>query len=78
MADWKHGLRRVLYPAYEARVLRRMPRDRLPKHVGVMLDGNRRWARAVGRDTAPGHPAGAAHIAPLLGWCDEVGIKVVT
>ncbi len=77
MADWKRGLRRVLYPAYEARVLRRMP-DNLPKHVGVMLDGNRRWAKAVGRDTAHGHRAGAANIEPLLGWCDEVGIEVVT
>jgi short-chain Z-isoprenyl diphosphate synthase len=77
VADWKRGLRRVLYPAYEARMLRRMP-DNLPQHVGVMLDGNRRWARAVGRDTAHGHRAGAANIEPLLGWCDEVGIEVVT
>ncbi|GAA2007091.1 MULTISPECIES: isoprenyl transferase [Nocardioides] len=77
MADWKRGLRSVLYPAYEARVLRRMPAN-LPQHVGVMLDGNRRWARAVGRDTAHGHRAGAANIEPLLGWCDEVGIGVVT
>src|SRR6478609_6510785 len=75
--DWKRGLRRVVYPAYEARMLRKMPAD-LPKHVGVMLDGNRRWAKAVGRDTAHGHRAGAANIEPLLGWCDEVGIEVVT
>jgi short-chain Z-isoprenyl diphosphate synthase len=78
VADWKRGLRNVLYPAYEARVLRRMPTDNLPHHVGVMLDGNRRWARAVGQDTAQGHRAGAANIEPLLGWCDDVGIKVVT
>jgi short-chain Z-isoprenyl diphosphate synthase len=77
VADWKRGLRKVLYPAYEARMLRRMPAS-TPKHVGVMLDGNRRWAKAVGRDTAHGHQAGAANIEPLLGWCDEVGIEVVT
>lgn len=77
VADWKRGVRRVLYPAYEARMLRRMPGD-LPKHIGVMLDGNRRWAKAVGRDTAHGHRAGAANIEPLLTWCDEVGIEVVT
>ncbi|MEE3126955.1 MAG: isoprenyl transferase [Actinomycetota bacterium] len=77
MADWKRGLRRVLYPAYEARLVRRLP-ESLPRHVGVMLDGNRRWARAVGRDTAHGHRAGAANIEPLLGWCDEIGIEVVT
>jgi len=78
VADWKRGLRRVLYPAYEARVVRRLPSDRLPKHVGVMLDGNRRWAKAVGADTAHGHRAGAANIEPLLGWCEEIGVEVVT
>jgi short-chain Z-isoprenyl diphosphate synthase len=74
---WKNAVRRVLYPLYEERMLRRMPAN-VPQHVGVMLDGNRRWAKAVGRDTAHGHRAGAANIEPLLGWCDEVGIKVVT
>jgi short-chain Z-isoprenyl diphosphate synthase len=78
VADWKQGLRRILYPAYEARVVRRLPADRLPKHVGVMLDGNRRWARSVGTDTAQGHRAGAANIEPLLGWCEEIGVEVVT
>jgi short-chain Z-isoprenyl diphosphate synthase len=68
----------VLYPAYEARVVRRLPTGRLPKHVGVMLDGNRRWAKAVGADTAQGHRAGAANIEPLLGWCEEIGVEVVT
>jgi short-chain Z-isoprenyl diphosphate synthase len=74
----KDAVKRVLYPAYEARVVRHLPPERLPKHVGVMLDGNRRWARAVGADTAAGHRAGAANISPFLGWCDEVGIEVVT
>src|SRR5690606_14812239 len=78
VADWKRGVRRVLYPAYEARLSRRLPADRIPRHVGVMLDGNRRWARAVGRDSAHGHRAGAANIEPLLSWCEEVGVQVVT
>lgn len=68
----------MLYPAYEARVARALPTDRVPKHVGVMLDGNRRWARAVGADSAAGHRAGAANIEPLLGWCEEIGVEVVT
>ena len=78
VADWKSGIRKVLYPAYEARLARRLPSDRLPKHVGVMLDGNRRWARAVGADVEQGHRAGAANISPLLEWCEEVGVEVVT
>lgn len=68
----------MLYPLYEARMVRRIPADRIPKHVGVMLDGNRRWAKAVGADTADGYKAGAANIEPLLEWCEEVGVEVVT
>lgn len=59
-------------------MVRRLPAAHLPEHVGVMLDGNRRWAKSVGRDTEHGHRAGAANIEPLLGWCEEVGVKVVT
>jgi short-chain Z-isoprenyl diphosphate synthase len=78
VANWKDAVRRVLYPAYEARVVKFLPADRLPQHIGVMLDGNRRWAKAVGQESAAGHRAGADNIEPFLGWCDEVGIKVVT
>ncbi len=68
----------MLYPAYESRLARFLPADRIPQHVGVMLDGNRRWAKAVGAGTAEGYQAGADNIVPLLGWCEEVGVKVVT
>lgn len=78
MGNWKDAVRRVLYPAYESRVVRHLPADRIPQHVGVMLDGNRRWAKAVGAETAEGYRAGADNIEPFLGWCEEVGVKVVT
>ncbi|MGL5827372.1 MAG: isoprenyl transferase [Nocardioides sp.] len=78
MGSFKNLARRVIYPAYEARVVRRLPQDRIPQHIGVMLDGNRRWARAVGMDTAEGYRAGADNIQPMLGWCDEIGVRVVT
>jgi short-chain Z-isoprenyl diphosphate synthase len=78
VGEWKERVRRIFYPAYESRMLRTLPKDRLPKHIGVMLDGNRRWARSVGQSAAEGHAAGAANIEPLLQWCDEVGVEVVT
>ncbi|MCH1868139.1 isoprenyl transferase [Nocardioides sp. CFH 31398] len=60
-------------------MMRRIPDDaRMPQHIGVMLDGNRRWARAVGLGTAEGYRAGADNIAPMLGWCEEIGVEVVT
>ncbi|WP_199286819.1 isoprenyl transferase [Nocardioides houyundeii] len=78
MGKWKDAVRRVLYPAYESRVAKFLPPDRVPKHVGVLLDGNRRWARAVGAEIAQGHQAGADNIDPFLGWCEELGVEVVT
>jgi short-chain Z-isoprenyl diphosphate synthase len=72
------AVRRVLYPAYESRVVKSLAPEQIPQHIGVMLDGNRRWAKAVGLDTAEGYQAGADNIRPLLGWCEEVGVRVVT
>jgi short-chain Z-isoprenyl diphosphate synthase len=44
----------------------------------MIIDGNRRWARAAGADTAHGHRAGGEHIAEFLGWCDDFGVEIVT
>jgi len=70
--------RDLLYAAYERRLAASLEPDRLPRHVGVILDGNRRWAADQGTHSTTGHRAGAARIAEFLGWCDEVGIRVVT
>src|SRR5690606_14573970 len=72
------SLRDLLYGVYNRSLTRQLPPERLPRHVGVMLDGNRRWARERGADTAHGHRAGADNIAPFLGWYEEAGIEVVT
>ncbi len=68
----------LLYELYERRLARRLKGRKLPAHVGVMLDGNRRWARSAGLDTAQGHQAGAERIADLLSWCEEFKVDVVT
>ena len=50
-----------------------------PHHVGVILDGNRRWAKANPNQADPnGHKAGASKIIEFLGWCDEADVGVVT
>jgi short-chain Z-isoprenyl diphosphate synthase len=72
------GLSNLLYGPYERRLLGSLDRSRIPRHVGVMLDGNRRWAAAQGMSSAHGHQAGAEKIEDFLGWCDEVGVEVVT
>ena len=72
------GWRDVVYGAYERRVLKDLPKEALPRHVAVMLDGNRRWARARGAGTASGHQAGADKIEELLEWCRDAGVEYVT
>ena len=72
------GWRDVVYGAYERRVLKDLPKEALPRHVAVMLDGNRRWAKARGAGTASGHQAGADKIEELLEWCREAGVEYVT
>ena len=72
------AFRHLLYPLYERRLARSIVPDRVPRHVGVMLDGNRRWARASGSHPSAGHRAGAAKIEEFLGWCEDQGVEVVT
>ena len=74
------GVRDLLYSLYERRLSRQLRGlEERPRHVAVMLDGNRRWAREAGFvDVNDGHRVGAAKIADLLAWCEEEGVEVVT
>src|SRR5690242_21137273 len=73
------GLRDLVYRLYERRLEASLSGHSVPRHVGVILDGNRRWARSVGlADVSSGHQRGADHIFELLDWCRQVGVEVVT
>jgi short-chain Z-isoprenyl diphosphate synthase len=73
------GPRDLVYSVYERRLMRSLANAPRPRHVGVIVDGNRRWARSVGAvDVSTGHRAGADKITDLLGWCEEAGVGVVT
>lgn len=72
------GLKDFVYGVYERQLMAQIPPDRRPRHVGVILDGNRRWASAQGSTSSAGHRAGAAKIVDFLGWCEEAGVEVVT
>ena len=71
-------MRNLLYRLYERRLESELVGARLPQHIAVMLDGNRRWAGRSGASAAHGHAAGASKIFEFLDWCDEVGIRNVT
>jgi short-chain Z-isoprenyl diphosphate synthase len=67
-----------VYGVYERRLAASLPREAIPRHVGVILDGNRRWARSFGEPASTGHQRGADKISELLHWSEDVGVEVVT
>jgi short-chain Z-isoprenyl diphosphate synthase len=72
------GLRQLLYRAYERQIASSLTPGSIPRHIGVILDGNRRWAKESGLVASEGHRAGGAKILEFLGWCEEAGVDVVT
>jgi len=75
----RQKVREALIQVYEARLARALDGAETPRHVGVIIDGNRRWARSIGLDDVnAGHRVGAGKIADFLSWCDEAGVQIVT
>ncbi|MEI2786774.1 MAG: isoprenyl transferase [Candidatus Nanopelagicales bacterium] len=72
------ALRDVAYSLYEKRLLDGLDVQQIPRHVGVILDGNRRWASLQGHTASTGHRVGAGKIEDFLRWCDDVNVEVVT
>ncbi len=73
------SIRRTAYRYYERRLARALPEERLPRHIGVILDGHRRFARAAtDGEYRASYEAGMSKLEELLEWCSELGIKAVT
>lgn len=70
---------RPLYRAYERRLEGRLPTDRRPGHIGVILDGHRRFARAQGlADYRASYRAGMTKFEEFVGWCNGLHIPAIT
>jgi short-chain Z-isoprenyl diphosphate synthase len=68
-----------VYRYYEHRLLRDLPPEHRPHHVGVILDGHRRFARSQGHlDYTASYRSGMAKLTELLGWCAQLRIPAVT
>jgi len=69
----------ILYGLYQKRLRREIAELPVPGHIAIILDGNRRWARANDLETAGhGYRAGAAKFREFLVWSDDLGVKVTT
>ncbi|MEM3737659.1 MAG: polyprenyl diphosphate synthase [Candidatus Bathyarchaeia archaeon] len=70
---------RLAVKVYEGILWNQIKGGQIPGHIGVILDGNRRWALEQGYSTAEGHDAGARKVEEFLDWCQKIGgIKTVT
>lgn len=52
--------------------------DKMPKHIAMIMDGNRRWARKYGKEITEGHRAGAQNLADLVDHCEKLGVESLT
>lgn len=69
----------TLYRIYESRIVRRLSPESLPRHIGVILDGHRRFARAEGlSDYEASYRSGMAKLEEFLGWCSQLEVPAVT
>jgi short-chain Z-isoprenyl diphosphate synthase len=66
------------YALYRKKLETERPSWRIPGHIGIIMDGNRRYARNLGWSALSGHAKGADKLEEVLNWCEEAGVPVVT
>lgn len=55
-----------------------LDKQNMPKHIGIIMDGNRRWAKAQGKPAIFGHRAGAKTIEDIVRYANKIGIEHIT
>ena len=78
IGDLTEGVVDGIYRAYERKLLHAVKADPVPRHVAVIMDGNRRFAQELGIDPIHGHHKGKDKLEEMLGWCLELRIKILT
>jgi len=72
------ALASTAYATYERQLLKEVRTSPVPRHIAVIMDGNRRFAEQFGLVIAEGHRQGRERLEELLEWCLEVGVRVLT
>ncbi|MDK2796360.1 MAG: tritrans,polycis-undecaprenyl-diphosphate synthase, partial [Archaeoglobaceae archaeon] len=67
-----------IYKIYERRLLRTVLSGKIPEHIAIIMDGNRRFARKRGMLELLGHEFGSKKAEEVLEWCWELGVKMLT
>jgi len=74
----KKTLDTVLYSGYEYLLTKEIKEFRVPGHIAIIMDGNRRYARKLGMTVWQGHNLGANTTENVLDWCYKLGVKQIT
>ena len=70
---------RLIYSIYENRLQKRLLKEKLPKHIGLIHDGHRRYAKKEGLlSFEVSYKIGMNRFKDCLAWCDNVGIEYIT
>ncbi|AMQ19564.1 polyprenyl diphosphate synthase [Thermococcus peptonophilus] len=73
-----HIIFKPVYDVYESYLLEKVKSGNIPKHVAIIMDGNRRWARKLEKPPWYGHLFGSKKLEEILEWCRELGIRTLT
>jgi tritrans,polycis-undecaprenyl-diphosphate synthase [geranylgeranyl-diphosphate specific] len=68
----------LIYRIYEKHLLKEINQFPFPQHIGIILDGNRRWSKIKDMDKGIGHQMGADIAEDMLNWIYDLGIKITT
>jgi len=72
-------LLKPIYKLYEWYILRNLKKEKMPRHVAIIMDGNRRYSRLQGsKDPIQSHKKGIKTLEKVLDWCIDLGIEIVT
>lgn len=72
-------LSKPLYARYERRLDEEVRKGPIPKHIGIIMDGNRRYANEyLNSDISEGHRLGEKKIESVMDWCLDLGVKYIT
>jgi tritrans,polycis-undecaprenyl-diphosphate synthase [geranylgeranyl-diphosphate specific] len=68
----------VAYRTYERKLLKEVMSGKIPHHVAIIMDGNRRFAQELGWGALEGHKMGRKKLEEVVEWCRDLGIKILT
>lgn len=78
MSPILRSISRIIYKGYERLLTQEVKSEHVPRHVAIIMDGNRRYARKLSQISSFGHSRGADVTENVMEWACEIGVKHLT